>query len=111
MSAFMCSDEHISSMVNFLPEKERKGAGQALFSANEDSLVARYGDRITKGKFKYKKDIRVSPVQGLKNCDCFDYQACEVDNYRASCASALVSRIRSLIIADLPGYEEATWGI
>lgn len=50
-------------------------------------------------------------MQVLKACDCFDYQACEVADYRATPAAALVDEIRADWVSRLPGWDAALWGI
>lgn len=53
----------------------------------------------------------LSPVQMLKLLDCFDYQACEVDDYERSDARRQVQAVRRNVIASMPGYDAAAWGI
>ena len=54
---------------------------------------------------------RISAVQILKLCDCFEYQACESSDWEASAAYELLERIRHAAIRTLPGYDDAEWGI
>lgn len=48
-------------------------------------------------------------VQILKACACYDYQACETDDYYTTEAAHLIGQIRKKAIGELPGYEEAKW--
>lgn len=114
MSAFMCTDKHISSMVNQLDEDEatRKALGEILHRANVVSLIARYGDKEDSfDAFKFDPTSKVSPVQAIKNCHCFDYQACEDAGYETSEAKKIVDRVVAAACRKLPGYEAAAWGI
>lgn len=64
--------------------------------------------------FTYKhtlKDDHRKPVEILKAIDCFEYQACETDDWRDSEAYAFCQALRSRMIDALPGYDDAPWGI
>jgi len=114
MSAFMCTDKHISSMVNQLSADDdtRRTLAKILHRANVVSLRARYGDREDSfPDFKFDHAVNVSPVQAIKNCHCFDYQACEDDAYATSEAKAIVTDIVSAACRKLQGYEKAQWGM
>lgn len=54
---------------------------------------------------------RLTPVEVLKACACYDYQACETDDYRDTVAFALVELIRGHAISLLPGYDDAAWEV
>lgn len=126
MSAFLVSDDHINAMLTPLLNDGRETTlatlqryAETLQAANLASVRHRYSHNedymreleATKPiKFKrYTKPI--SPVMVLKLCQCFDYQACEPDDYEGSQAAKLVNSIRSNTICDLEGYEEAPWTI
>lgn len=93
-------------------------AAQLLRGENHRSLRAKYGNRIEEEAGFSEADLRLpifekplSPVQILKLCQCYDYQACESKDYGDTAAKSLVSAIKSAAIATLPGYEEAHWSI
>jgi hypothetical protein len=90
-----------------------------LKSANLESVTARYGDNLK----AYEKDLsfdenlfdrrpwlKFNPVQVLKSCACFEYQACEYDGWRNSEARSFIEGLKNLAIICLQGYEEAEWG-
>jgi len=52
----------------------------------------------------------VEPVQVLKSLNCYEYQSCEHDGWKASEARAFCKALRSAATHALPGYEEAAWG-
>jgi hypothetical protein len=47
----------------------------------------------------------------LKACDCFDYQACETDDYDSSLACRIIDCIHDTAVESLMGYDEAPWHI
>jgi hypothetical protein len=54
----------------------------------------------------------LTPVQILKLCDCYEYQACETgEAYYQSFAHAIIQAIRGKAWRRLPGYDEAEWTI
>jgi hypothetical protein len=53
---------------------------------------------------------RLDPVQALKACKCFVYQACESPDYSDSEAASFIESLMATAINRLDGYEEAEWG-
>lgn len=49
-----------------------------------------------------------TPVEVLKTIACYEYQACEHEGWRDSEAFAFCVGLRHAMIAELPGYENAT---
>jgi hypothetical protein len=47
----------------------------------------------------------------IKACDCFDYQACETDDYEQSLAFKIITAIRSRAWHSMQAYDAAPWGI
>lgn len=105
--------------------------GQALLSANWESLNARYPGRVSElfgnseamgianyraprrprifGAYPLKRDAEIGHV--LKQLECFDYQACEVSDYDASWAAGVINILRRKAISQLTGYAAAPWGL
>ncbi len=52
-----------------------------------------------------------SPVEIIKAAQCFDYQACETDDWKESVACKIIQHIEGTAIRMLPGYEQAPWGL
>jgi hypothetical protein len=50
-------------------------------------------------------------IQGLKLCECIDYQNCEFEGYYESDAARIIDMIRRKLISALPGYDDAKWGL
>ena len=133
MSAFMCSEKHINTIVSYGIKNDATvyptGQGgrsywhpfqtdpnliaSILTTANVESVNLRYGkdDVSTKVRFKPVAISRLSAVQIIKLCDCFDYQASEVNNYDQPPAAKIIEAVRARAIDKLPGYAEAVWAI
>lgn len=101
MSTYIVSDEtvsvivkafevynitHYSSDCNEFIEKKRQTIGQSLVNQNYRSVNYRYIDQMTPHKFEFT-DINLM-VNGkldtglIVGCiDCYEYQACENDDY------------------------------
>jgi len=127
MSAWMFSEKQINYLVTYAAkydvgyynyeesfrysaEKDPQHFVNVLTKANCDSLIARYGKREGYVTYKYHPTKILEPLQILKNCNCFDYQACEVTEYEKTLAALVINNIRAAAIRNLPGYEEASWG-
>ena len=104
--------------------------GRVLLAENERSINARYPDTIDHpedmpGKIGEEKSgynfryfepfIHMQHTKKcvwiIKNCDCFDYQACETEDYETTTAHRMIDAIRHEAIRCLPDYEAAPWGI
>ena len=106
---------------------EKAQVGNMLWRANEESIRARYGDcktatdypgngrdaetgyTLTAGDFR-RPPTHIDPVQVLKSCACFRYQACEFAGWDDSEAARFIEALTTKAINSLPGYEEAVWG-
>lgn len=53
----------------------------------------------------------LSPVVILKQCANLDYQSCETNDWETTNAFKLLQRIKYAAIRNLPGYDEAPWGL
>lgn len=54
--------------------------------------------------------FQIDPVQVLKACNCYCYQACEHPAWETSEAKTFVVSLKETAIRALSGYEEAEWG-
>lgn len=50
------------------------------------------------------------PVQVIKACDCYSYQACEHEGWKTSQAKAFIDALRKSASKAFPGYDDACWG-
>lgn len=102
--------------------------GAILLTENERSVRHRYtdckvddlpgtvGEDAASYKFREFKEIHRLPTAEkcawiLNGCRCFDYQACETDDYDASLAHSIIESIRAAAIRALPHIEQAPWEI
>ena len=130
MSAFVVSDKHINSLLSYanksnmyminLPNgsnlyfdntDELTQMGQILLNENYRSVNFRYNDNDQPYEFQFEFAPILSPVEIIKACQCYQYQACETDNYKDSSAYRIVDWIMNNAISNLPGYEQAGWDI
>lgn len=59
----------------------------------------------------YRSDRKLSLAALLKAIDAYEYQACEHDGWETSEARTYCQSLRKHLIRQLPGYEEAEWGL
>lgn len=123
MSAFIVGKKHIDALLTFA-NKHRSHFGQFGDSDNTDDLT-KVGNILLAENYRsvnfryresepYENDYvfdfyprTVTPVEALKGCSCFDYQACETEDYEESDAALIIRGIRDTAIRLLPGYSDA----
>lgn len=106
-----------------LPDHDRRReaeVGQMLWDENRASIRARYpdtdhmpgpvGENYVYGKHSRFPHVPIDPVQVLKACDCFAYQACEHDGWNDSEAKAFIDALTRDTWHALTGYDAAEWG-
>ncbi len=130
MSAFVCSNYHISALAVYAMQQrpahvwydgkqvELESAEQVatiLYEQNLRSVNHRYYE-AEPNTFAF--DPRASrystshtAVQIIKAAKCYDYQACETEDYETTLAKAIIEQIIGSAIGALPGYEAAEWGL
>ena len=130
MSAFLVSDKHITEILRFASGKGNiyyngetldlttpdgiQKVGQILVNENYRSLNARYGSVNLSHVFQYEPfSMRpiMAAVEVIKLCHCYDYQACETDDYYETPTHSIVDAIKECAIRALPGYDDAEWSI
>ena len=129
MSAFICSVEHLTAIVdtaienqpgypNYLPERENMVL--ALAEENTRAVNYRYDETEEVGEeyrivsYRPKKNV-VSIVQAMKLLQSYRYQCDEGregdPSVVTTMADNLTDRFDSIFIGSLPGYEIAKWSI
>ena len=123
MSAFMCSDAHISALVYGTVRHEidlpRDLTAAELFAElvteNAASLRARYGrgakEMIGEAPHRFTPAPAFPAVHLIKLAQCYEYQSCEHDGWETSKAKRWIGRLISRLIYKLPGYDAAPWSI
>lgn len=136
MSAYIVSHSHIDALLTFAARHrvdyfvgdERvtitafnaTEIGCILLDENERSVRTRYPtdaadelpgtDDESTASYKWGP-LEVPALHVLKGCDCFDYQACETDDYHSTVAHKIIAAIRATATMQLPGYDAAPWQI
>lgn len=134
MSAFMCSEKHLTVLASYAvrfnvygnitmggrSDRETLATLFALLAReNALSLDARYpGDKaedsaelLRPSKEGLAAFLEYPAAAIVKLCHCYAYQACEHKGWADSLAKKLVDQIESHAVRRLPGYEQAPWSI
>jgi hypothetical protein len=126
MSAWICSNKHISAILGAyaaarrhglprteITEEDATALGQLLLDENYRSVNHRY-DENDRGRFRLAKATYRAPpepVAALKLCMSLDYQSCECDDWQRTEAYYLLRKIIDVLVRALPGYDDAEWSI
>ncbi len=133
MSAFVCSEKHINTIVGYgslhkvtfyteppgapggvrneIYGNETKVAS-LLLNENIRSVNGRYAQADEFQTLQFKQvSLNTTPVQVLKLINCLQYQSCENDDYKDSDAYKCIKAIEGAAIRKLPGYDAAEWCI
>ena len=83
-----------------------------LWNANAKSVAFRYEEppllvETWDGGAVGQRD----PVQLLKAIHCYEYQSCEPPDWDGSRVEKFCRRLESFAMRDVPGYNDAEWGI
>ena len=121
MSAYIVSDATIDALVTFaksgswtMVEGTEQAIGDLLVAENYKSVNYRYGETDEPHKYTYHfmlTPANQTPVVILKLCANYEYQACEHPEWEASKAHDIIKRIEAKAIRELPGYDDAPWGL
>ncbi len=131
MSAFVCSDYHVSILAVYGARKGQYGTIRAegrdwadpreifavLMQQNIRSVQHRYPDHNGQadkfgdcGRFdKVAIERGHSPVEVIKAAHCLEYQSCETDDYLETLAYKLLQQIKRRAEHNLSGYDSAKW--
>jgi hypothetical protein len=89
--------------------------GQMLWDENRKSIECRYPDDPDMPDNDWTYEFRpwqgeIDPVQVIKACHCYSYQASEHPGWKESEAHAFIEALEDRAACALPGYDEAAWG-
>ena len=128
MSAYLVGNYHIDCLLTFAKNRDAylyndiyKGGlrnaddntlsmiGQVLTDQNQKSVNDRYKDNEKPVSYEFKSvsDRQLKPIEILKACNCYEYQACESSDYEQTNACKIIRAILKCAIRSLPGYEQA----
>lgn len=126
MSAYLCSDKHIATIVNSaialcghlalrdaLPWRllgpgalAAQEAADLLKKTNTESVNYRYQQDEVATPCKLESQ-KTTAAGALKLLDCLEYQSCERPDWVGSDGYYLLRGLRSALIRALPGYDAA----
>jgi chitodextrinase len=85
-----------------------------LMKENYNSVNYRYVLNDTPTTFNFidlDNAKELTPVETIKAVDCLNYQSCEHPTWEKSKAYKFLKEVKYSAINNLPGYDEAEWGI
>lgn len=95
--------------------------GQLLWHENVLSVNYRYREDDDTAIYKFKHRVegcvapdekrRLTAVDIIKLCGCLEYQSCEHPGWADSWAKDFLDRVVRAAIHELPGYDDAPWGL
>lgn len=127
MSAYLVPDYHINALVSWAAGRhgsnavsyywngkrrdvrgDEKRIASVLYAENVRSVNSRYKGADPAHGFVFKRVANVlNPIDVIKGCHGYGYQACEAEGYEESEAFAIIAGIERSAIRALPGYEES----
>jgi hypothetical protein len=127
MSAYLVPDFHINALVSWARDRhgsnavsyywegrrrevrnDEKRIASVLYAQNVRSVNHRYNesDAAHGFKFQYVSNV-LNPIDVIKGCHGYGYQACETDDWQQTEAHAIIEGITQSAIRALPGYQES----
>jgi hypothetical protein len=116
----MCTDAHISALVNAAVEHRIDLPAQLdpsqtfymLVTENALSITARYGKReAPKGPHRYLPGPALPVIHVIKLAQSYSYQSCEHEGWSTSEAKRWIDNLIAGLVYKLPGYDAAPWAI
>lgn len=127
MSAYLVPDYHINALVSWAAGKhgsnavsyywggrrrdlrgDEKRIASVLYAQNVRSVNSRYKEHDPAHGFAFKLVANMlNPIDVIKGCHGYGYQACETDDWEQTEAFAIIAAISQSAIRSLPGYEDS----
>lgn len=130
MSAFICSDKHISAIVRWACRNNVSvwfgNPSRSLRSGDEQEIVdILYAENVKSVNYRYPASEpeattgcvydqdapTLEPVEVIKLIQSLEYQSCEHPTWAISDAKEILRVLKSEATRRLPGYELAAWSI
>lgn len=105
--------ERIPSGYRTLDFLNADHVGAMLLAENRRSVNYRYEEDELEEPYTFRplRHSDITPVDILSAISCYEYQACECDDWQASEAARFCQALRLAMICKLPGYSDAPWEI
>ena len=127
MSAYVVPAFHINALVTWAAGKygmnevsyywggrrrlvrgDEARIASVLYAENVRSVNSRYQEHDPAHGFKFKRvSAMLNPIDVIKACHGYGYQACETSDWEQSEAFAIIVAIEQAAIRALPGYEDS----
>lgn len=124
MSAFICSDKHISALVRWASRNNMSfyisNPTRSLRAGDEQEIVdILYAENVKSVNYRYHENDPttgcvydpnaplLAPVEVVKLAQSLAYQSCEHDEWELSDAFKIVEALKSAAVNKLAGYELA----
>ena len=127
MSAYIVPDYHINALVSWAAGRhgsnavsywwggkrrevrgDEKRIASVLYAENVRSVNSRYQEADPAHGFVFKRVANVlNPIDVIKGCHGYGYQACEAKGWEQSEAFAIIAGITQSAIRALPEYEDS----
>jgi len=118
MSAFICSDNHISTISSWYSlQLDLSSVGTQINAdklkiINVSSVNYRYNEKIRCKKCDISNSLPVTnPNDILRLIDCLDYQSCEKPNYKNPLLKSIRMTAEQLLSAETFPVASIGWGI
>src|ERR1019366_7436751 len=113
MSAFLCSDYHLSVIARKVGKgsASQKEIFDMLRAQNIRSLAARYTEPwpVEPAEFVAAPAHLYSPLEVIHAIHCYEYQACETDDWRNTEASRWCRNAERTLLREIPEYANAEY--
>jgi hypothetical protein len=127
MSAYLVTDFHINALVSWAATRhgshavsyywngrrrdlrnDEKRVASVLFAQNVRSVNSRYNEADPAHGFVFRLVVNVlNPIDVIKGCHGYAYQACETADWEETEAHAIIKAIEGAAVRTLPGYAES----
>ena len=124
MSAFLCSETHLSTLAFELACRDladndndvrvtERDILKSLLRTNLDSLKARYPDSDDSDDlgYKFNPEKGLPPIQVYKLAACYEYQSCEHEGWESSQEKKWMESLKASAIERSPDYQAAEWSL